>query len=104
MSLSAAANAGLLHPHRPAERVLQLQQDQQHRPQHGVSRQLQATFPGTFTFIYLPPGLCSHVFQLRFLAVCSVGCSMVKLKGGTHVTATLMVVVLILDLIQMCKG
>ena len=46
--MSAAANTGLLHPDRSAQRVLQLQQDQQHRPQHGVSWQLQASVPGLF--------------------------------------------------------
>lgn len=47
-----SANTGLLHPDRSAQRVLQLQQNQQHRPQHGVPRQLQASVSGSFTSLF----------------------------------------------------
>lgn len=58
---AAAANAGVLHPDGAAQRVLQLQQDQQHRAEHGVPRKLQTPLSGAclaliqnekYTFIY----------------------------------------------------
>lgn len=67
VTLAAAANAGLLHPHRSAQRVLQLQQDQQHRPQHGVSRQLQAALPGASAppWPTCPPAVTGFILKVQ---------------------------------------